>query len=280
MHKKAEIQFYWIFVAVAGITIFIFLVSFGLKFKELQEEKTAVKVLNQLDETFSSLQGSQFKTSSNFQIPVPLTIQCDTLSIRGKSKKTDNLIFSPKVLQGNVLIGFNPYKMPFKIANFYYIIKEGDTYSFVYDKSNEKEVRDIGKNFKSYFPDNVEITDNPKNKITVYFKQDNNADVYVDSGKVFYKDGKSLDYYNEAMLYGAIISKDKCLFEKADEEKKKVVEVYKNKIGSLPLDCNYQPILTNLQRFENAQGNEIKGLSTVLENQNKALLNGNCPVVF
>ncbi len=277
MHKKAEIQFYWIFVAVAGIAIFIFLVSFGLKFKELQEEKTAVKVLNQLDETFSSLQGSQFKTSSSLNMPIPLNVQCDTLSVNGKIKKTDNLIFSPKILQGNVLIGFNPYKMPFKIANFFYIIRKEDTYSFVYDRNNEKEVKDIAKNFKSYFPDNVEITDNPKNKIKIYFRDNDNADIIVDSGKVFYKDGKNIDYYNEAMLYGAIISKDKCLFEKTDEEKKKVIEVYKNKIGFLPLDCNYQPILTSLQRFENAQGNEI---SSVLENQNKALLNKNCPVVF
>ena len=280
MHKKAEIQFYWIFVAVAGIVIFIFLVSFGLKFKELQEEKTAVKILNQLDETFSSLQGSQFKTSSSLNIPVSLNVQCDTLMVNGKSKKTDNLIFSPKVLQGNVLIGFNPYKMPFKIANFFYIIKKEDTYSFVYDRSNEKEVKDIAKNFKSYFPDNAEITDTPKNKIKVYFKHDNNADVYVDSGRVFYKDGTSLDYYNEAMLYGAVISKDRCLFTRVEKEKKKVIEVYKSKIGSLPLDCNYQPILTSLQRLEITQGNELKKLSAVLENQNKALLNENCPVVF
>lgn len=145
MHKKGEIQFYWIFVAVAGIAILIFLVNFGLKFKELQEEKTAVKVLNQLDETFSSLQGSQFKTSSSLNIPVQLNVQCDTLSVNGKSKKTDNLIFSPKVLRGNVLIGFNPYKMPFKVANFFYIIKKEDTYSFVYDRGNEREVKEIAR---------------------------------------------------------------------------------------------------------------------------------------
>ena len=280
MYKKGEIQFYWIFVVIAGVAIFIFLVNFGLKFKELQEEKTAVKILNQLDETFSSLQGSQFKTSSSLNIPVSLNVQCDTLSVNGKSKNTDNLIFSPKVLQGSVLIGFNSYKMPFKIANFFYIIRKSDTYSFVYDRNNEKEVKDIAKNFKSYFPDNVEVTDNPRNKIKIYFKQDKNADIYADSGKVFYNDGKSLDYYNEAMLYGAIISKDECLFNKVDEEKKKVIEVYKNKVSSLPLDCNYQPILTSLQRLENTKGIEIKEISSVLEKQNKALLNENCPVVF
>lgn len=280
MHKKAEIQFYWIFVVIAGIAILIFLVNFGLKFKELQEEKTAVKVLNQLDETFSSLQGSQFKTSSSINIPVPLNVQCDTLIVNGKSKKTDNLIFSPKVLQGNVLIGFNPYKMPFKIANFYYIIRKSDTYSFVYDNSNEKEVREIAKDFKSYFQDNVEITNSPKNKIKVYFKQDKNADIVVDSGKIFYKDGKSLDYHNDAMLYGAIISKEDCLFTKVNEEMKKVTKIYQNKIGSLPLNCNYQSILTSLERLENAQGNEVKEISLVLEKQNKALLNENCPVVF
>ncbi|MBI4159035.1 hypothetical protein HY500_02125 [Candidatus Woesearchaeota archaeon] len=281
MHKKGEVQFYWIFVAVAGIIIFTFLVNFGLKFKELQEEKTAVKVLNQLDETFSSLQGTQFKTSSYLNIPIRLNVQCGTLSVQGKSKKTENLIFSQKVLQGDVLIGFNSYKMPFKIANFFYIIKEEDTYSFVYDNSNEKEVKEIAKNFKSYFPDNTEITDNPKNKVKVYFKQSNNADVVVSQEKVFYKDG-SVDYYNEAMLYGAIVSKDnaKCLFEKTEGEKKKVIEIYKQKIESLPLNCNYQPILTSLQRLENVQSREIKGISANLESQNKALLNEDCPVVF
>lgn len=82
------------------------------------------------------------------------------------------------------------------------------------------------------------------------------------------------------MLYGAIISKETCLFTRVDEENKKVIKVYRSKISSLPLDCNYQPILTSLQRLEGAKGNEVKEIASVLEKQNKNLLDENCPVVF
>ena len=291
MSKKAEIQFYLVFVLIAGAIILAFLVSFGLKFKEVQEEKTTIRVLNNLESSFSELQGSQFQTSTSFRLPVDMRVVCtpteEVLLINGRSLKSDNLIFSLGNLNEEVLIGFSPDKLPFKITNFFYIIKKTDTYSLVYDNSNEEVVREIGKDFKSYFPDNVEITNDPKNQIKVYFERNDNADLYVipeteESGKIYFNGGNSLDYYNKAMLYGAIISRENsaCLFEKADNIKLEVIISYRNKISHLPANCNYNNLLLNFQKMENLNGKELVDAAKALEKQNEALLNENCPLVF
>ncbi len=290
MHKKGEIQFYWVFTIVAGAIILAFLVSFGLRFKEVQEEKTTIKVLNNLEETFSSLQGSQFQTSTSFTIPVNIRVQCNengkNLVINGKDLETDNLIFSLGNLNGNVLIGFEPYRLPFKISNFFYIIRETDTYSFVYG-DNKELVKEVGEDFKDYFPDNVEITDKPGNRIRVYFYRKDDADLYVipeteETGKIFFKDGRNIDYYNKAMLYGAIISRENsaCLFNEAEKKKVEIIESYRNKIKHLPANCNYNNVLLSLQRLENAKGKDVVDISKALERQNQALLDENCPLVF
>src|SRR3989338_3786113 len=256
MSKKAEIQFYLVFVLIAGAIILAFLVSFGLKFKEVQEEKTTIRVLNNLESSFSELQGSQFQTSTSFRLPVDMRVVCtpteEVLLINGRSLKSDNLIFS-----------------------------------LVYDNSNEEIVREICKDFKSYFPDNVEITNDPKNKIKVYFERNDNADIYVipeteESGKIYFRGGNSLDYYNRAMLYGAIISRENsaCLFEKADKIRLDVISSYRNKISHLPANCNYNNLLLNFQKMENLSGKELVDTAKALEKQNEALLNENCPLVF
>ena len=291
MSKKAEIQFYWIFTIIAGAIILAFLISFGLRFKDLQEEKTTIRVLNNLEESFSSLQGAQFQTSTSFNLPVTMNALCDSfgerLVINRKSLETNNLIFSNGDLKDDVLIGFTPHNLPFRISNFFYIIEKEDTYSLVYENSNERMVRGLGKEFKEYFPDNVEITNNPGNQVRVYFNKKEDADIYVipeteESGKVFFKGGGSVDYYNKAMLYGAIVAREKsgCLFNKSGEEMREVIGALNGKIDHLPVSCNYNDIRLSLQKMEKSGGRDLVDATKVLERQNEVLLDKNCPLVF
>ena len=63
--KKGEVYFNWIFILVVGAVFLAFFTGFAIKYKDLQEKKTEIIFLNNLDVALTNLQSSSFTTSTN-----------------------------------------------------------------------------------------------------------------------------------------------------------------------------------------------------------------------
>ena len=74
---KAQIQFNWIFVIIVGALILLFFTGFVIKYKELQEKKQEIILLNNFDEALKSLERSGFKTSTSLNLFKEIKVNCN-----------------------------------------------------------------------------------------------------------------------------------------------------------------------------------------------------------
>jgi len=291
---QIQLQFNWIFVIIAGAIILSFFAGFAIKYKGLQEEKGKIEVLNSLNDAFTSLQSSYFPTKVEIDLPSNLMIGCNegvvSFNVGGKSYATDNLIFSSGEMKGKVVIWYMPYKMPFKIANFYYVASKTQEIYIVPEAGTEEFANELKDELGKWF-DNVFVGSSPGGS-------DGGRVVYVinscrGSGRqidgVFIVPGSNWHegeicvgserhkYLGLAEVYGAIFSEDYgCLTEKIDELRGKVVETYIKKISVIQGGCSYSGFLVNLTDF----GNEPSyGKALALERINKEI-GGRCIPVF
>ena len=124
---KGQIYFNWIFVVVIGAVMLTFFVGFAVKYKDLQEKKTEVVFLNNLDNALTNLQSSSFTTSTNIDLPLDININCSSagysLFIHQKND-VSYLLASKNKLRNKLYIWYEPYEMPFFVTNFYYLIDD------------------------------------------------------------------------------------------------------------------------------------------------------------
>ncbi|MCD4666809.1 hypothetical protein K8R47_03295 [archaeon] len=139
---KAQIHFNWIFIMIAGAIIIIFFASFAVKYKDLQQEKTEIIFLNNLDNTLTKLQASPFSTTAEIEIPMETTINCNSLSINNQVF-IDYILFGPEKIKGDVIVWYYPFEFPYKITNFYFIIPKNQDYEIEYNSETENIVNNI-----------------------------------------------------------------------------------------------------------------------------------------
>src|SRR3989344_3256328 len=121
--KKATIQFNWIFILIAGAIFLAFFVTFAFRYASLQESRTQLEILQNLDIAIANLQASPFKTTTSLHFPLPATFLCSpqAISIEETQYPTQNLIAAPTISKEAILASF-PLKMPFKIATLTLIL--------------------------------------------------------------------------------------------------------------------------------------------------------------
>ncbi len=283
--KKGQFQFNWIFIVVVGALFLFFFVSFAIKYKDFQESKTNTEIINNLDNTLTALQASSFKTFDTLNLPVKITSRCGKLNAEEREVKTKNIIFSPRQLDKKILIWYEPYKLPFKISSFYYIIPDDAKYYFVEDFGTlssellENMPEDIRKKFS------VIRSSNLKNDGKLIFLDasgfDNkgvkvNGD--INQGTVIVN-GEEKIYVGRELLYGAIFGDDySCLLDKIKEETNNVGNVYKSKINVINrVSCNYNLVIDYIN---NLQSNLDYEIAKDLDEENTRLIGQGCVGVF
>ena len=286
MQKKGEFQFNWIFVMIAGALFLLFFISFGVKYKNFQEDKSRIEVLNNFDNTLTALQSSCFNTFDSLTLPLIVENKCGKLSSGGKEINTDNIIFSPRMLNGKVLIWYQSYKMPFKITSFYYIIPEKSKYYLVEDSGNlsvsiinglpedvKKRVfviksSNLKKDGRLIF---LNINNNPGNNgISVI----GNAD----EGKVIINE-REYSYTGQELLYGIIFSDDYgCLLNKVQSKTSSIGQIYKDKINIIRNPgCDYSIIINGISKLQNKLDLDTAKL---IDEENSKLIGNGCFGVF
>lgn len=285
MREKGEFQFNWIFVMIAGALFLLFFISFGVKYKNFQEDKTSIEVLKNFDNTLTALQSSSFKTFDSLTLPLIVENKCGRLSSGKKEINTDNIIFSPKMLNSKVLIWYQPYKMPFKITSFYYIIPVNAKYYFVEDSGNLSVSiinglpEDIKKKVFAIKSSSLK-KDGRLISLNINNPRDNGISVIGDAneGKVIIN-GKEYSYTGQELLYGIIFSDDYgCLLNQVQSKTSSIGQVYKDKINIIRNPgCDYSIITNGISKLQNKLD---LGAAKLIDEENSKLIGNGCVGVF
>ena len=287
MKKRGQtIQFSWVFAIIAGAVILALFTGFAVKYKELQQERSEVEVLKNLDNILFSLQASSLQTTNELFIPINSDFNCNEIIVNDKSIKSDNLALSPTEFQGQSIIWYQPWKSPFRINNFYYIIPKDFKFYLVYNDATEKNVNYIIEKIPAALKNNFKKTGQPANAEgkSIYFTNAKNdfqiIPISDEKGKIIINN-KEFTYDNFELLMAAIFSQDlvdyNCAREKALTSYGNIAFVYKQKAlhlaGKNP-QCSYNSIIALLSKPYDAED------SNILLNNNKFLLGQGCIEVF
>ncbi|MEK6932349.1 MAG: hypothetical protein AABW56_00980 [Nanoarchaeota archaeon] len=266
---KSQAEFNWIFIIIAGAIILAFFTGFAFKYKALQEEKISIQLLTSLDNTLTSLKSSPFKTLDKINLPNEISITCNDIIVNEKKFKTNNLLFSQGKLSKEMLVYYRPFKLPFKIADFYLITDSNKRYNLIYDSSTQNYVVSLINDL----PDDLQAkfsysTTEKTNMINIRITNLNDDKLRVNNQEL---------YKNDDLVLAAIFSDEfSCMNEKIKLELNNVIQVYKDKSLTVNKDtCNYVPFLTYLDKLKNdySYSSSIEGI-----NDNLAAIN--CPVLY
>ena len=257
---KGQIYFNWIFVIVIGAVMLTFFVGFAIKYKDMQEKKTEVIMLNNLDTALTNLKSSSFTTSTSINLPLDLSVNCDTNKgyniFINERNWISHLLASKTKLKDKMYIWYQPYEIPFKVTNFYYLIDN----SIV--KINSNLYDDIVEDMPDLFKQRV-ISDFTGISIV------GNLNEGTINGK---------PYLGKEMLYAGIFSDDyDCFYENVKKRIETSVLIYQNKAQILSRSrCNYGLILAQLNSLQSSNYQTVKRI----EQLNEDLVSMNCPALF
>jgi len=268
--KKGEVYFNWIFILVVGAVFLAFFTGFAIKYKDLQEKKTEIIFLNNLDVALTNLQSSSFTTSTNIEMPLDVSVNCDDKGYSifiNENNDVDYIIASKEKLKDKIYIWYKPYRIPFQATNFYYI--------------NDDSPLNI-------FTNNIELVNSLKGEMPESF----NSRLNVFSGNRFVVngdmnkgtisiDGKNIPYFGREMLYATMLSNNySCFYNNANREINKAISIYENKARILSKSgCNYNLILSKMNLLRNINSADYSIVEDI-EKLNKNLISINCPGLF
>ena len=281
---KAEMEFNWIFVIIAGAIILAFFVNFGLKYQSLQQEKLSVELLINLDNALFNLQSSSFDIIDVVDIPKDLEITCNNFKIGNRNYTNDKIIFSPKNLKDKIYIYYKPFNFPFKAENFYYIVSPKDRFYLI---ANDQSSREFAQNLINDLPERfrqnvfIETTRQftEKNIFINSAANINDIKVTIQNDKISINyNNKVYDDVNKELVYGALFGENfDCNYEKLKSRMDKTILSYQGKLILLQnSNCNYSPFVQYLNKLKELKYQDTKAVETL----NKNLVSLNCPSLY
>ena len=268
--KKGEVYFNWIFIMVAGAVFLAFFIGFAIKYKDLQERKTEITMLNNIDSALTNLQSSSFTTSTSIDMPLDINVDCDSsgyyIFINEKSK-VDILVASKGSIRKNMHVWHQQYKIPFRAANIYYLADDNP----INIATNNADLINAIKE---------EMPDDFRDKINVY--EGNNLIIKGDMNKgTVMVDGKEIPYFGKEMLYAAMLSSNySCFYNSVKKEVGEAIMAYENKAGVLSKSgCNYNLILSKINLLNDVKNVDYEIVQSI-EDSNKNLISLNCAGLY
>lgn len=164
MNRKGfEMQFQWIFVLIAGAIILFFFFSVVQKQRSISEDRLSITLSTDIDAVFSSAVESR-GTSQQLTVPesriaFSCSDVCDCNFWIGKKSTQfkDKIIFAPGMLNAGKAVAWSlDWKIPFRAANFLFLMNPEDKYFFVIDTSNSRS-RDLFTRLNRSLPSDVPL---------------------------------------------------------------------------------------------------------------------------
>lgn len=289
MNKKAQAeQFNWIFVILAGSIILAFFMFFAFKYMALQEKREALTTARTIQESVELLKtgelyldAEQFKLGQQTRIETTCLEQAQKIYINRLAEEEieDAILFMPKDQTTTAFAAWtNAYKAPFQVTNVIYMAPQNKEIEIIYDEQTREQVEalEIPEVFKS----KKRMQATTEDVIYITSTAPANAKRYINLRTNQVRiEGKEIATNNRALALGALFTDDaedyECLIKKAKEKQKLMVQLYTLKAGYLKTQyptCLYEELQRTLSRGEQSEKQ--------LEEQNAALLDNSCPLLF
>lgn len=266
MKGQVQIQFSWVFIAIAGAIILLFFGGLIVKQKSATDQKLSNVVANNLETIFTST-GISSGTVDVLEIPDrSFNFRCDGYEV-GKSSTipyNNKLIFAPSFMKGQELITLTlTWYAPFKVTNFLYLTMPTNRYIFsgdenkysVLDRILPKKMnhefnedpnykkhnynRFIFLNSQPVMPsDFVDVNDNFVSALQID-DSTNTLTFYKKEGNKFNQTGKYnyLEDQENAFIIAAIYSDNpetfSCIMQKAFKRHSIISQIYESKATEL-----------------------------------------------
>src|SRR3989344_4984333 len=198
--KKGEFYFNWIFIMVAGAVFLAFFTGFAIKYKDLQERKTEITMLNNINTALTNLQSSSFVISTRIDLPLDINIDC---SNNGYS------------------IFIN------EITNFYYL-------------TDDSPINIATNNVNLVNSIKEEMPDDFKSKINVYNGNNFVVNGDLNKGTVTVDEKEVPYFGKEMLYAAVLSSNYSCFYNNIKNEINKAVSIHESKARILTKSgCNY-----------------------------------------
>lgn len=276
--KGFVIQFNWIFILIAGALFLAFFVAFSFRYSSLQEERTQLEILQNLDLAIANLQASPFRTTTSMQFPLTTFFTCNTIRIEDAQYPTSNIIAAPTISKEAVLASF-PIKAPYPFATLTIILPATPKYVIVVPDTDAEFVQQLKEDLNLLPITIQEDTKEQPGKTYFYFNQRKSNRISFTESTITFPDGKQLSYYSNAHLYALLFSSQpECSQETIQQQFQQQTQQLLQKLTLLESPaCSYTIMQEKLLALTNnpSKENQLAALQA-----NKALLNQNCPGVF
>ncbi len=151
--SKAQAEFNWILILVAGIIILSSFAAFAIDYKSLSDRRINTELSLAISQHLDSLTSPSLTTAIN---PEGLNFfssrfSCNSLILNDGSPISieDKIIFSSSnILSDKLLLWVDEFSLPYRIANVYYISSPYTKYYILHDEST----RELASAIFSYIP--------------------------------------------------------------------------------------------------------------------------------
>ncbi len=282
MKKGQAQQFNWIFVIIAGSILLAFFMFFTFKYVELQEKRAATDTAQTIQESLEILKaGELYLDDSQFRLGQITNVETACINEKqyiyinnfAESQIENAIVFTPaKQTTASFNAWTNAYEEPFFITNIIYILNPQETIEIVYDHTTREQVEQL--NIPEIFNTKKTTTATTENPIYITQQVQGKRHINLNTNEVTINNNK-IQTDNQALALGILFTEDeetfKCNIARAKAKQQITKQTYVLKASLLktknPL-CPYERVQKAITENENA------------EEENKQLIDNNCPMVF
>lgn len=187
-------------------------------------------------------------------------------------------LFSENPVQGKKFYLFlKPFEFPFKVADLIYITSADKTYCFV--DAPENIVQEISDLKQANLVNEININNCPTNSVEVCFRR--NCDIRVNyNGGIVTKQGETLSFEGDALMYGAIFSDPdvyNCQTSRLMKRISQLALLYDEKAQFIrQKNCNTNVNLNSLISSANSFSGNFNSINYIVEDIKTANSRANC----
>ncbi len=320
IHKRGVSSdlFVWMFALIAGALLLFFFITWSQRHAATSTTVEDIEFLRSLEQQISALSTTdELSKTLTFPRPFQLHIDCDTFFTDQASETSSLFLFSPSSLTGQrySLVGL-PWRFPFYIDMFYYLIPQGSLVLLFYEPSATAFVTSLD------LPSTMPVKALPSSAFSlttlkkelqgysrvtlVFFGRAPDASTLLAALKplpvtllevdlqrsllTFFPSGQQQPYYNEAHLVGAWFGPEQysCLSKHALERFRLLTSLYQHKVVSLQQKLgsgsSCQQLLSQAQSLLSSlptvPADQLHASVASLQSLNEDLERHDCPTIY
>ena len=293
--KKAQMEYNWAFVIIAGAVILGFFVAFTMRYIDIQNKKDNALVASEIYNALYGLQKSSYQTETPISLflKTNLKFSCDEVEVGNFFSQSleKEFVFAPKEMTTDKINVFlKPWKYPFKISNLFYLSSSNYKYYIVFDAASADFVNSLEfpKNFNIIKTTSFPNIRDPNARIISFTQKA--ADVQLDPSENGYATiaGKKYPVLGLPLVYAAMFSDNYgCVFERLNDKFLTLIQIYKEKVdymSAMNKNCDYSQLKRTLSGMESSIQNknyaDLREKAGTLGGQNNNLLNSECNPLY